>query len=332
MNRPRLTLLLLFGAFALLDTCYRYLDFVVRHSSAGRFFVILVEQATGVYGVFVLLPLVFWAADAHRAGRYAVTLLSFSVIHTTWNWGTRLVLFPLFGLGTYDYGAMPVRYLMEFPSDVIVFSISCFIRRQYLMWQRTRQLETALAEARMELLTRQLQPHFLFNALNTVSALMREDIGKADVVLTRLGDFLRATIDLRNATTIPLKQELELLNAYVAIMQARFENKLSFSSSCPAGLEEIPVPPLLLQPIVENAMNHGRDTATGVATISLDVAPRGGHLICRIQDSGPGPNSSASGFGLEAVRKRLESIYGDRARLTLEAHQGTLVTLDLPRC
>lgn len=332
MTRPRLVIFLLINALAVLETTYHYLDFVARGNANGRFLQILIEEFSSCYGVLFLLPLIFWAADAHKPLRYLFTLLTYSALHTTWNWAVRSLLFLALDQGPYDYGRIGVRYAMEFPIDTVGFAVIVFLRRQYLLWQRSRQLEAALAEARMELLTRQLQPHFLFNSLNTISALMREDLDKAELILNRLGEFLRATIDLRNATTIPLSQELQLLHSYIAIMQARFEEKLQFEASCPAGLHPVPVPPLFLQPLVENAINHGRNPQTGIASITLHLASNSGNLRCTIQDNGPGPASGKTGFGLDAVRQRLGSIYGQRASLELAANHGTLVTVEFPLC
>ncbi|MCX6611963.1 MAG: histidine kinase, partial [Acidobacteria bacterium] len=317
---------------AVLFTCYRYLDFPATNRIAIPFLRILLEQLFGSYGLFVLLPLVFWSASKHKLHIYIPAFIAYTLLHTTWNWGTRILVFPIFGLGEYNYGNMPIRYLMEAPSDLIAFCLTSFLRRSYLNWQRLQAIEQSYAQARMQLLTRQLQPHFLFNSLNTISALMHEDIPKADLVLTRLSEFLRATIDLQSETTIPLKQELDLLNNYVSVMQARLEDKLSFNIDCQQSLFSIPVPPLLLQPLIENVIEHGRDPLTGKATIQLSILRQNDNLVCKIKDQGPGLKPSKSGFGLDAVRQRLHATYGDQATLTLEQSDGVLVTVEFPAC
>jgi LytS/YehU family sensor histidine kinase len=229
---------------------------------------------------------------------------------------------------------MPVRYLMEFPSDVIGFTLACYIRRQYLAWERSREIETQLAAARMALLTKQLQPHFLFNALNTISALMYEDVPKADRVLHRLGDFLRSTIDLRETATIPLSEELLLLENYLAVMRARMETQLEVLIESDATAASIPVPPLFLQPLVENAIEHGRSEADGRVRIELQIHRNEKYLEGALRDHGGGWKELAEGYGLEAVRKRLSTLYGNRATLAASNHPegGALLEWKLPLC
>jgi two-component system LytT family sensor kinase len=331
-SRPAPTIFLIHTAVAVLFTCYRYLDFPANNRTAIPFLRILLEQLFGSYGLFVLLPLIFWAVSKNKFYIYIPTFIAYTLLHTTWNWGTRILVFPLFRLGEYNYGNMPIRYIMEAPSDLIAFCLTSYLRRSYQNWQRLQAIEQSYAQARMQLLTRQLQPHFLFNALNTISALMHEDIPKADRVLTRLSEFLRATIDLQTQTTIPLKQELDLLNTYVSVMQARMEDKLSVAIDCPENLYTIPVPPLLLQPLMENAIEHGRDPLTGKATIHLSINKENNSLLCRLTDQGPGIKPSKPGYGLEAVRQRLQATYGNKASLTLQESSGVQVTVEFPTC
>ena len=172
LARPRLALAALFTVFGLLDTSYRYLDHVVRDNPVN-FLVILIEQMSGHYGIgVILLPVVMALVRRGRLLWFPAGVLVASALHTSWNWAIRAVLFPLCGLGAYDYGRMPIRYLMELPSDIIVSTVVAVVYWQFLAWRSREDLQKSLQAARTELLTRQLQPHFLFNALNTVSALM----------------------------------------------------------------------------------------------------------------------------------------------------------------
>lgn len=303
-------------AFAFLDSAYRYMDRVAAGSSIRPILPILVEQLTGTYGLLVLVPIAFRAVRLHTPLTYVYSYFAFTILHTFWNWGTRLVLFPIFGFGSYNYGRMPERFLMEAPVDLIGFVIICLLRRQYLAWQRARAIEAELIEARMDLLTRQIQPHFLFNSLNTISSLMHEDTAKADAVLQQLARFLRSTTDLQNQPVIPLEQEFALLSSYVAVMQARFEDQLDYRCEWDHDLASFRVPPLLLQPLVENAIEHGR-ASSGIAHVRVHAARDGQHLRIEIQDQGPGVRDSEPGYGLEAVRQRLRTVYGERARLIL---------------
>lgn len=329
----KVLLFVIASAWATLDTIYRCLDRVTR-GHPPEWLTVSIEQFTGVYCAFAILPLVRYASDLHRWTTYLWAVPVFSVLHTSLNWATRAIAFPVAGLGGYDYGAMPMRYLMEFPSDVIGFTLACYIRRQYLAWERSREMEKELAAARMALLTKQLQPHFLFNALNTISALMYEDVPKADLVLHRLSAFLRSTIDLRDTATIPLSEELQLLENYLAVMRARMENRLEIRMECDEGAGQIPVPPLLLQPLVENAIEHGRSASDGRVRIELSVKLGSSHLEGSLRDHGPGWKDAPDGYGLEAVRQRLATIYGDAASLEAKNHPdgGAVVAWRLPLC
>lgn len=321
------------SAWATLDTIYRCLDRLTR-GHPPEWLTVSIEQFTGIYCSFALLALVRYASDVHRWTIYLWVVPVFSLLHTSLNWATRAIAFPIAGLGTYDYGAMPMRYLMEFPSDVIGFTLACYIRRQYLAWERGREMEKELAAARMALLTKQLQPHFLFNALNTISALMYEDVPKADRVLHRLSAFLRSTIDLRETATIPLSEELQLLENYLAVMRARMETQLEIGIECDEAARQVSVPPLFLQPLVENAIEHGRGAIDGRVRIELSFKHGRTQLEGALRDHGAGWKDEPGGYGLEAVRQRLATIYGNAASLEAKNHPGggAIVEWRLPLC
>ena len=338
MKRIRLYIFLYLTATMLLTVAYVALDRLARGQSTDWGMIVL-EQATGFYGTAVLLPAILWTARRYpfrlsptRIGLYVAGLLSFSVIHTLWNWGTRLLLSPWLGLGSYDYGRVPLRFLMELPADVITYVLWIGAYTVYRQWIRSRDMEMELASARLESLTRQLQPHFLFNALNAISSVMYEDVDRADRMLEGLGDYLRAMLQLPDSPTIPLSAELTLTRQYVEVMQARLEEKLHFCVCCAPGVENTPVPALLLQPLVENAFEHGQDPASGRLDIDISIAHDEHLLRIAIRDRGPGPPASCSGRGLANVQRRLQTVYGDQASLTLARHPegGALVEVHLP--
>lgn len=320
-------------ALAALNTAYRCLDHLTR-GRPPEWLPVSLEQFTGCYCAFALYPLIRWASDRHHWRAYLAAVSLFSLLHTSLNWATRALAFPLAGLGPYDYGAMPLRYLMELPIDIIGFSVASYMRRLYLAWERSRALENQLAAARMDLLTRQLQPHFLFNALNTISALMHENIAQADRVLHRLSDFLRATTDIRATSAIPLAEELRLLDSYLAVMQARMESQLQVHLSVDPQAHSFLVPPLFLQPLVENAITHGRNPATQLIHLELTIQQTGQRLEGSLRDHGPGWQSTAPGFGLDAVRQRLTTLYGPAAELRCQNHPsgGALLQWSFPSC
>jgi two-component system, LytTR family, sensor kinase len=338
MKKVRLYIFLYITAAMTLGVVYRSLDHVARGHPADWASTSL-EQITGYYGAMFLLPVIFWVTRrwplslSPRVIRaHVLAVVGLSIVHTSWMWGSRLILFPLLGLGPYDYGAMPMRYFMEFPSDLIAYAMTVITFTMYQSWLRTKDLETQLMSARLENLSHQLQPHFLFNALNAVSATMYEDLGRADRMLERICDFLRATLKLPDSPMVPVSTELTLARQYLEVMKARLEDKLMFEIACDAAAESAKVPALLLQPLVENAVEHGQDPASGRLDIGIGVERVNGFVNIIIRDHGRGVFSNGNGHGLANAQKRLGTVYGDRATLSLNTHPqgGAVVEIHIP--
>jgi len=337
MKRIRLYVFLYFTALAFLEVFYHSLDRLARGYS-GDWTVISIEQGTGTYGVLVLLPLILWSAR-RRPLRFSfpsicwhlATLVVFSTLHTLWNWGMRVLIFRILGMGHYDYGIMRIRFFMEFPIDVFLYSICLGAYMVYQDWLRSREIEQQLAAARLENLSRQLQPHFLFNALNAVSAVMYENVARADHMLALICDFLRATLRLPEAPMIPVSSELDFVRRYLDVMQARLESRLNFAISCDPQAESTRVPALLLQPLVENAVEHGKDPS-GKLNIDIAIQKRNGHIQISIRDHGRGPERSNGGHGLANTRQRLATAYRSEASFRLEHHPqgGAVAEIKIP--
>jgi signal transduction histidine kinase len=338
VKRIRLYIFLFFTATMLLQVTYLTLDRVARGYSSD-WPVILLEQATGYYGAMLLLPFILWSArrvpfrlSIAPIAWHAAAFVSFSILHTSWNWGARLILFSVFNLGHYLYGRMPLRFFMEAPSDLIAYVLWVGAYAIYRNWRRASDLETQLASARLENLTRQLQPHFLFNALNAISSVMYEDLARADRMLERLCDFLRATLRLPESPLVPVSTELALIRQYLDVMQSRFEDRLRFEICCDPQAEAAQLPALLLQSLVENAVEHGQDPGSGRLDIGI-AARRDGHLVrITIRDRGTGPAGKVEGQGLRNARRRLGTAFGERAALQLGPHPqgGALVEIRIP--
>jgi len=340
-NRTRTALLYLIlpAAFGLLEFSYRYLDFVSRQRPVNPL-VPLIEQMTGCYGALVLVIPTLWLFRRYGLRRwplYAATLVLGSIGHTLWNWGSRVVLFPLFGLLSYDYGTMPARFLMEFPADVILFTITIVVTTLYYRQVRAAELEKSLAQAQLHNLRLQLQPHFLFNTLNTISAVMYEDVATADRMLSRLSDLLRMSLEQGAQQEVTLERELEFLRLYVETMKARFEDRLTVEVDAPAELRDALVPPLVLQPLVENSITHGADPKSSAIAISVRAHRENGTLHMEVRDHGPGLSKSAAdaltgGIGLANTAQRLERLYGIAGRLALANAEGggLVVSLEVP--
>jgi len=207
-------------------------------------------------------------------------LLAYSAVHTSLIWLCRRLLYPLFGLGHYDYGIMTARYPMEFFHDVVVYCVMVSIIYLFDRQVRAAQLEAKLASARLENLRLQLQPHFLFNALNTISAVMYEDPRRADAMISRLSDLLRSTITDSEAQEVPLEREIATLELYLDIMRQRFEDKLRVDVEVTPEVRQALVPHLLLQTLVENSIKHGGDPQSHAVTVSVTATARAAPREC----------------------------------------------------
>jgi two-component system LytT family sensor kinase len=209
---------------------------------------------------------------------------------------------------------------------------------------RDREVEAArlreqAVSARLDALRMELNPHFLFNALNSVAGLVREDRRRdAIAVLARLGELLRFTLD-HGDDDVPLRRELALVRRYLAIEAVRFGDRLTVDIRVDPAAEDAAFPPLLLQPLVENAIRHGIRRRPGPARLTVSASVAEGRLSVDVMDDGPGFTPGADGtpptdrraVGLDNVRARLETRFGDLASLEiLSAHPGARVRVRLP--
>jgi LytS/YehU family sensor histidine kinase len=183
----------------------------------------------------------------------------------------------------------------------------------------------------------QLQPHFLFNTLNAIMTLVRQQKGEqAEEMLARLSDLLRCVLEDVEAQEVPLRRELEYLQLYLHIEQARFQDRLKVEISADPTILDAALPQMGLQPIVENAIRHGIGRSSAASMIRIGASRVNGKLELRVQDDGPGfpvVNSTQDrGIGLANTMARLRQLYGDEASLKIENGQqgGAVVTMTLP--
>jgi two-component system, LytTR family, sensor kinase len=194
-------------------------------------------------------------------------------------------------------------------------------------------IEKALVESRLALLQAQLRPHFLFNTLNTVSSLMQIDIGRADRVLTRLGDLLRASLGADKNKTISLDEELQLLRLYTEIMQERFPEHVMIEWRIDDEALAIPVPAMLLQPLVENAFKYGIEQSTRAEKIHIVATVDQDRLKINIYNTGSLLSPEwREGIGIGNCRERLRVLYGRNATVAIENDKGAgvVASISLP--
>jgi sensor histidine kinase YesM len=204
---------------------------------------------------------------------------------------------------------------------------------------RTLQLEAQLSQAQLQALKMQLHPHFLFNTLHSISALLTKDVESARKMITRLGDFLRLTLENSGSQEVTLQQEMEFLSCYLEIERIRFQNRLVTRMDLEPQTLQAKVPNLILQPIVENAIRHGIAPRSTPGLLEIEAKQLNGTLRIQVRDNGPGlsdhrtsDNPFKKGLGLANTETRLERLYGADHLFNLSNNPdgGLIVTLEIP--
>lgn len=199
----------------------------------------------------------------------------------------------------------------------IIFSIDSFeqwqVQRRHLL-----ELQKSLAEAQLSQLKAQLRPHFFFNALNTISALMHVDVERADRMLARLGDLLRISLQINDREMTTLREEMRTLELFAQIMQERFADRVALSWNIDPDLLDEQMPMMLLQPLLENAFKHGVERSVGPVSIGVAARRESDRVVLEIRNTGSTLlTEHREGVGLRNCRGRLKVIYGDKAMLQL---------------
>lgn len=218
----------------------------------------------------------------------------------------------------------------------------CYALTYYEKYQKERnqviQLEKLLAESRLDALKTQLQPHFLFNTLNTISMLIRKkDEQSATSIVAKLAELLRYVLENRDVHLVELRKEIRFIEHYLAIESMRFQDRLSYRIVVEPEAEKALIPDLILQPVVENAIRHGIGEKPEGGQVEVLVRCQGDCVEIRIHDNGIGyPNhrsgNRGEGIGLKNIRERLDTLYGEEASFTITGRtgQGTTVVLRIP--
>lgn len=245
-------------------------------------------------------------------------------------------------------GALPARtadtFVRHFAGNIltlgtIVAGIVMFRYNQAIQHRlvRAAELESSLTTARLDTLRAQLQPHFLFNTLNMISGLVAKgDARTANRAIARLSELLRASLVAPADQMVPLSQEMDLAHRYLEIAQLRFGARLTVHTHLAADAADVPVPTLILQPLIENALQHAVSTREKGGTVWVSAERRDGTLVLTVRDDGPGfqgeGSTAGTGLGLANTCARLSHLYAASARLLLSdsSTSGATVTVELP--
>jgi two-component system, LytTR family, sensor kinase len=266
------------------------------------------------------------------------------------------LLFPVVWLGLLDVvhvlanWARFVDHLVWMLSDTYLMGVMLFwaaagtlhairhVRAQHALREDALRLKAALAEARLAALSHQLRPHFLFNALNSAAMLVRGgESAQAIEVLARLSGLIRELLRERPHEVVPLTHELEFLREYLLLERVRFGDRLGVTLEVDQRLGDSPVPFLILQPVVENAIRYGIAARAGRSQLRVGATSARGTMVLRVEERGAGgragPAESGHGVGLAITRERLRARYGDRATVSLTVDpdgSGSLAEIRLP--
>jgi len=229
----------------------------------------------------------------------------------------------------------------RFVNQLLVFFsiLAAGFAREYFLRDQRRQresveLQAQLAEARLDALRMQVNPHFLFNTLNAISALVERDPAGVRRMIARLSELLRHTIDRNRTDEVTLREELAFIRRYIEIMEIRFQGRLRVRMEIENEVLDALVPDFILQPIVENALEHGVSRAAGAGEITIAARRDAEHVILTVRDNGPGisENARSGGVGVANTRERIEHLYGDQGKLMLApaAEGGTIAEIVIP--
>lgn len=300
------------------------------------------------YTCAIFTPFFFWLAEhfpidqrrwratvpVHFAGTSVAVVIKYSFL--TWL-AHRMPGAPRLTLARMLEANFIIESMIMWAVIAIIHGI-LFYRRWQEREQLATELRTRLTEAQLDALKAQLRPHFLFNTLNSISTLVHSDPESADRMVVQLADLLRASLETSGRHEIPLSEELALLERYLDIMRVRHQDRLSVTVRVAPGAHRALVPHFILQPLVENAIEHGIARRAGEGRITIDARDVGASLELRVADDGCGvdcsPHGSAmdEGVGLGNTRLRLGQLYGDAQSLTIEHPRdgGTMVTIAIP--
>ncbi len=240
--------------------------------------------------------------------------------------GIRHAVYSLAG-SSYDHEPWGQVFVYESLKITVFAGLFTVIAFGLLSWRellgaklRAEQANALLREAQLQSLARQMQPHFLFNALNTISSLMHTDVQRADAVLVQLSDMLRAALALGQRPQATLEEELRLARAYAGVMEGRFDGRAQVDWRIDEGVLGVLLPAMSVQPLLENVFKHTVERRRAPTRVLVSAAREGDTLVLRVEDDAgrlEAGQAGDSGIGLANLRARLAALHGERASLSL---------------
>jgi two-component system LytT family sensor kinase len=307
-----------------------YITFLTVVPPSGRFALLQVKISRTVAGF--LLTSAMRPIYKHVGGARSVPSIALLIVITSfafgslWPFGEETGLW-LMGRGRFsiDWPRYPVEVL-DYSFTLIGWSALYFGIKYWRQWQseheRTLQAEALANHAQLDMLRYQLNPHFLFNALNSIRASIDEDSQRAKRMVTEFSEFLRYSLLNDNSALVELREEIEAIKNYLAIEKIRFEDKLDVTYDLEPAAEKCQLPGFLIHPLVENAVKHGMTNNSGPLKICIAARMRDGRLVVEIANTGrldsrPQTNGGGTHIGLRNVRERLAKLYPDKSSFSL---------------
>ena len=269
---------------------------------------------------------------ARAAALHLGAALALGVLHVAW-WKTLLVLMrPFDHMGPQSFAAVDLDISDPMFLEVTIYTAVLGVTVAFDQHRRVREREAALAQARLTALELQLRPHFLFNTLHAIGGLVRQGRGTDAVeMIAGLSELLRYSLDHAGKTLVALEREVEITARYLEIQRQRFSDRLTTTIDVPAELGRARVPALVLQPLLENAVRHGIERASGAGTITVAARRDGARLVIEVVNTGPPLAGAPAGVGIDNTRARLAQLFGGDASLALTDGDGVVVaTITLP--
>lgn len=286
----------------------------------ATFLLLLQRRATRRHDHLIATPWRWFALQARLLPLYWLAFVPLV-------FGIRHAVYALAG-ARYEHEAWPQVFLYESLKLTVFIGLFTVIGFGLLSYRellgarlRAEQANALLREAQLQSLARQMQPHFLFNALNTISSLMHTDVARADATLVQLADLLRAALALGERPQATLEEELRLARAYAGVMEGRFDGRARVDWRIDGALLDVVLPAMSVQPLLENVFKHTVERRRIPTRITVSAAREGGDLVLRVEDDGGTLGQDAerggTGIGLANLRARLAGLYGDGAGVSL---------------